>query len=84
MCGVCACNKAALNKASQCLSFELQAEDIVVESVHPGWVRTDMGTSAAPIEIEDSVRQIMDNVVLNMVPQHSGKLFLYDGTEMAL
>jgi len=76
-------SQAAQNKATHCLSFELEPDEIVVVAINPGWVRTDMGTKDAPIEVEDSVRQMMNNVVLKLVKPHSGKLFNYDGTEIA-
>lgn len=48
-------SKAALNMGLQNLAIEWQARGIAVAALHPGWVKTAMGGSAAPVEIVDSV-----------------------------
>lgn len=56
-------SKAALNMAMQCLAFEVTARDIGVLLVHPGWVRTAMGTDAAHLDVQQSatgVRAVID------------------------
>jgi NAD(P)-dependent dehydrogenase (short-subunit alcohol dehydrogenase family) len=40
-------SKAALNMYTRTLAFELKAKGIVVSSIDPGWVKTDMGLAAA-------------------------------------
>lgn len=42
-------SKTALNAVTRILAQELEAADIRVNSVCPGWVRTDMGGSDAPL-----------------------------------
>jgi NAD(P)-dependent dehydrogenase (short-subunit alcohol dehydrogenase family) len=49
-------SKAALNMFTVGLAAELQDTAIKVNSAHPGWVKTDMGTDAAPMEVEDGAR----------------------------
>ena len=39
--------KAALNMYTRTLAFRLQKRDIIVSSLDPGWVKTDMGRIAA-------------------------------------
>jgi len=49
-------SKAALNSFTIHLAYELKDTKIKVNSAHPGWVKTDMGTDAAPMEIPDGAR----------------------------
>lgn len=49
-------SKAALNAFTIHLAHELKDTKIKVNSAHPGWVKTDMGTSAAPLEIPEGAK----------------------------
>ncbi|HYK36390.1 SDR family oxidoreductase [Alloacidobacterium sp.] len=49
-------SKAALNAFTIHLAYELKDTKIKVNSAHPGWVKTDMGTDAAPMEIPDGAK----------------------------
>jgi len=49
-------SKAALNSFTIHLAHELKGTKIKVNSAHPGWVKTDMGTDAAPMELPDGAR----------------------------
>jgi NAD(P)-dependent dehydrogenase (short-subunit alcohol dehydrogenase family) len=49
-------SKAALNSFTIHLAHELKDTGIKVNSAHPGWVKTDMGTAAAPMEIPEGAR----------------------------
>ncbi len=49
-------SKAALNSFTIHLAHELAATKIKVNSAHPGWVKTDMGTDAAPMELVDGAK----------------------------
>ena len=46
-------SKAALNSFTIHLAHALQGTKIKVNSAHPGWVKTDMGTDAAMMEIPE-------------------------------
>jgi NAD(P)-dependent dehydrogenase (short-subunit alcohol dehydrogenase family) len=46
-------SKAALNSFTVHLAYELRDTPIKVNSAHPGWVKTDMGGSEAPMELAD-------------------------------
>jgi NAD(P)-dependent dehydrogenase (short-subunit alcohol dehydrogenase family) len=48
-------SKTALNALTRILANELQINNILVNSVCPGWVKTDMGGSAAPRTPEEGV-----------------------------
>lgn len=49
-------SKTALNQFTVHLAAELRDTKIKVNSAHPGWVKTDMGTDAAPMEIPDGAK----------------------------
>ena len=55
-------SKAALNAAMHGLAHELKLSGIGVLLLHPGWVRTRMGGSAASISPEGSVRSMLSLV----------------------
>ena len=48
-------SKAALNALMKSLAIDLQKDGIKVLQLHPGWVKTDMGTDAAPLTAAESV-----------------------------
>jgi NAD(P)-dependent dehydrogenase (short-subunit alcohol dehydrogenase family) len=49
-------SKAALNSYTVHLAHELKATGIKVNSAHPGWVKTDLGTDAAPMDVVDGAK----------------------------
>jgi NAD(P)-dependent dehydrogenase (short-subunit alcohol dehydrogenase family) len=49
-------SKSALNAFTTHLAWELRDTPIKVNSAHPGWVKTEMGTDAAPMEIPDGAK----------------------------
>lgn len=49
-------SKTALNSYTIHLAAALEGTNVKVNSVHPGWVKTDMGTDAAPMEIIDGAK----------------------------
>lgn len=49
-------SKTALNAFTIHLAHELRDTGIKVNSAHPGWVKTDMGTDAAPMEVTDGAK----------------------------
>ena len=49
-------SKAAVNMFTIQLANELKDTPIKVNSAHPGWVKTDMGGEAAPMEIVDGAK----------------------------
>lgn len=54
-------SKAALNMYTRTLALRLLNQDarkIIVSSVHPGWVRTEMGGNEAPTSPEEAANEI--------------------------
>ncbi|HIF80995.1 MAG TPA: SDR family oxidoreductase [Gammaproteobacteria bacterium] len=74
-------SKAALNMVTVNLAHDLRSRGITVLSVHPGWVRTDMGGSSADISPQTSaagLRQLISNATI----KDSGRFFSWDGSAL--
>jgi NAD(P)-dependent dehydrogenase (short-subunit alcohol dehydrogenase family) len=52
-------SKVALNAVTRILADELQGTNVKVNSVCPGWVRTEMGGPNATLSLEEGVRGIV-------------------------
>lgn len=72
-------SKAALNMFTKTLALEF--DDAVVLSLHPGWVKTDMGGSHAPIEIAESAKGLL-NVIRSSKREASGRFFNFKGDSL--
>lgn len=56
-------SKAALNHLTRTFVAELGEDSgLTVISMHPGWVKTDMGGEEAPLDIETSCRGMVEQV----------------------
>ena len=49
-------SKTALNQFTVHLAHALKGTNVKVNSAHPGWVKTDLGTDAAPMEVVDGAK----------------------------
>jgi NAD(P)-dependent dehydrogenase (short-subunit alcohol dehydrogenase family) len=71
-------SKTALNSAWRNLALEVRRRDVVAAVLHPGWVKTRMGGTSAPLDPEDSVGG-MRRVIKRLSLDDSGGFFGYDG-----
>ncbi|XP_046745008.1 C-factor [Diprion similis] len=72
------CSKSALNAATKSMSVDLQSDGILVACLHPGWVKTDMGTKNAPMDIDTSIKAIL-STLQTLNKSHTGSFLQYDG-----
>jgi NAD(P)-dependent dehydrogenase (short-subunit alcohol dehydrogenase family) len=66
----------------QGLGTDLRKDGIATLTLHPGWVRTDMGGSGADIDVSESSAGIV-KLIDTLTISNSGRFMNYDGTERA-
>jgi NAD(P)-dependent dehydrogenase (short-subunit alcohol dehydrogenase family) len=71
-------SKAALNMLNKCMANELKSDGFTCIVAHPGWVKTDMGGPGAPLEAEQSVKDLLA-IVERLTPADNGKFFDHGG-----
>ena len=71
-------SKTAVNQVVKSLAIDLAERGVTVLTLHPGWVRTDMGGPNAETGVEASVAGMM-RVLLSAGPEVSGQFFNFDG-----
>jgi len=74
-------SKTALNAFTIHLADELKDTKIKVNSVHPGWVKTEMGTDAAPMEVDEGAKTSVDLALIG--PDGPNGKFIHLGQELA-
>jgi NAD(P)-dependent dehydrogenase (short-subunit alcohol dehydrogenase family) len=74
-------SKAAVNKVVQGLATDLRADGIVAVSVHPGWVRTDMGGSGADIAAQESAAGLL-KLIDGLTLEDTGGFFDWSGARI--
>ncbi len=76
---VYALSKAALNMLTVYQAAQLKERGVIVLSLDPGWVKTDMGGQDADIEKEESIGGML-KVLLEAKVEDSGRFVRYDGS----
>ena len=75
-------SKAALNSMTNSFVAQLDGQALTVLSMHPGWVKTDMGGEDAHIDVETSTRGLVQQV--NAYAGKGGHHFIdYSGETIA-
>lgn len=73
--------KAGLNAAAKSLALDLAPDRIAVLLLHPGWVQTDMGSAAAPLQIDESVAGMLARIG-ELTPDSSGTFVDWSGRRL--
>lgn len=74
-------SKAAVNMVMKNLAIQLKPRGIATCTLHPGWVKTDMGGANAPIDVQQSVSG-MRAVIDRLSTDNAGRFIAYDGQEI--
>jgi len=73
-------SKAVLNDEFRRREAAWAARGVIAVVVHPGWVRTDMGGSSAPLSVEESVEGVR-RLIGGLTRDQHGRFWTWDAHE---
>jgi NAD(P)-dependent dehydrogenase (short-subunit alcohol dehydrogenase family) len=74
-------SKAALNMLSTCMANELRRQGFTCIALDPGWVKTDMGGSGAPLTPRESISKML-RLIDGLRPDQSGMYLDLEGSRV--
>ncbi|MFH4980741.1 hypothetical protein AB6A40_007450 [Gnathostoma spinigerum] len=74
-------SKATLNQLTRQLAFDLKKDGIIVTSIDPGWVKTDLGGTDAPTTVDQAAAEMV-KAILTLSKTHSGAFIRMNGTKL--
>ncbi|XP_041851933.1 C-factor [Melanotaenia boesemani] len=74
-------SKSALNMVSRCMAVDLEPDGILCMAIHPGWVRTDMGGSEAPLSADESISSVL-SVIGGLTEKDHGSFLNFTGEQL--
>ena len=72
-------SKAAVDMFVKTLSND--EPDLIAVALHPGWVKTEMGGSAAPVEVDDATAGLY-HVLTSLKPGDTGRFIDFTGKDI--
>ncbi|GFQ83647.1 c-factor [Trichonephila clavata] len=66
--------QAALNMAMRVIAYTVKDQGILVVNICPGWVKTDMGSELAHLEVEESISSMLKTFPLLNESNHAALL----------
>jgi NAD(P)-dependent dehydrogenase (short-subunit alcohol dehydrogenase family) len=74
-------SKAAVNSVMKDAAIVYGPQGVTCVSMHPGWVRTEMGGTGADLDVAESVQGIRKTIA-GLTRDDNGCFFNYDGSAM--
>jgi NAD(P)-dependent dehydrogenase (short-subunit alcohol dehydrogenase family) len=74
-------SKTAINMFSKSMAVATKEQGAIVVALDPGWNRTDMGSDAAPLDPNDSTKDMIA-LINAFTMEDSGKYYRYSGEEL--
>lgn len=74
-------SKSAVNMHTALMGHELREDRVACIAIHPGWVRTRMGTDAAALSTEESVTSMLKTIE-SVTLEDTGSYYNYDGSRL--